>query len=250
MDSITTQLSREAPHTRRLADAYSGAPLDLVKLVAAGLMLVDHVNYLFGDASPNLMWLLGRAAFPLFVFALACNLMRGTKLARYVQILILLGAVSQPIFATTTSIVQGNIIFTLAVGAVVAAAMRTQRPMTQHLIFAAGIACILSPFVQARYGLDYGVAGILLPAALLCVLEGKWWHTIWLVLLVFALNWYPSEGWKLHPIEAACFAGGLSSAVALAALALRNRPRFLPRYALHVFYPGHLLVLMIIHYRV
>ncbi len=34
--------------------------------------------------------------------------------------------------------------------------------------------------------------------------------------------------------------------VLVLALAVRNRPRFLSRYALHIFYPGHLLLLLVI----
>jgi hypothetical protein len=95
--------------------------------------------------------------------------------------------------------------------------------------------------------LDFGLAGMLLPAALCLVLEGRRSHALWLALLLFALNWYPVDNpWKLQPIQVACFAGGVSVLVALAALALKNRARFLPRYALHVFYPGHLLVLLAI----
>jgi hypothetical protein len=248
MKSISSDVSGESPHALSLADAFSGAPLDFMKVVAACLMLADHVNDVFFDGATKLMWYLGRAAFPLFVFALVCNLMRGTRLTSYVERLILLGVVSQPIYATTMSDPQGNILFTLAVGAVVAAALRAQRPMTQHLVFAGGIAIVFSKFFHARDCLDYGIAGMLFPAALLCVLEGKWSYALWLSLLMFALNWNPVEAWKNHPIEAACFAAGVSIAVALVALTLRNRARFLPRYALHIFYPGHLLALLVIHH--
>jgi hypothetical protein len=80
------------------------------------------------------------------------------------------------------------------------------------------------------------------------VLQGRLSFTPWLVLLLFALNWYPSENpWSLQPIQAALFAGAASVLICIAALSLKKWPRFLPRYALHVFYPGHLLVLLAIH---
>jgi hypothetical protein len=248
MTSTTEDLSAESPSSRRGAvDMFSGAPLDFVKIVAACLMVVDHVNYVFFDHVANIMWYLGRPVFPLFAFALVCNLIRGTKVPDYVGKLILLGVVSQPLYATLMVTDEGDVLFTLAVGAVLVTALRPQHLVVQHLVFLAGIATIFSSLFRVREGLDFGLAGMLLPAALCLVLEGRRSHALWLALLLFALNWYPIDNpWKLQPIQVACFAGGVSVLVALAALALKNRARFLPRYALHVFYPGHLLVLLAI----
>jgi hypothetical protein len=142
---------------------------------------------------------------------------------------------------------EGDVLFTLAVGAVLFTALRPQHLVVQHLVFLAGIATIFSSLFRVREGLDFGLAGMLLPAALGLALEGRRSHVLWLALLLFALNWYPVDNpWKLQPIQVACFAGAVSILVALTALALKNRARFLPRYALHIFYPGHLLVLLAI----
>jgi hypothetical protein len=241
-------LSDKGPTSRSTLEVFSGAPLDFVKVVAACLMVVDHVNYVFLGHVANIFWYFGRAVFPLFAFALVCNLIRGTNVPDYVGKLILLGVVSQPIYATFTATGEGNTLFTLAVGAVLIVALRLQRPMVQHLIFLAGIVAIFSSLFRVREGLDYGIAGMLFPAALYLVLEGRRSHALWLVLLLFALNWYPiNNPWKLEPIKVAWFAGTGAILVALTGLALKKRPRFLPRYALHIFYPGHLLVLMTIH---
>jgi hypothetical protein len=174
--------------------------------------------------------------------------MRGTNVLDYVEKLILLGVVSQPIYATLMATDEGNTIFTLAVGVVIIMALKPLHLVVQHLVFLAGIATIFSSFFRVREGLDYGIAGMLLPAALYLVLGGRWSHAIWLALLVFALNWYPIDNpWNLKPIQVSCFAGTVSILIALTALALKKRTRFLPRYALHIFYPGHLLALMAIH---
>jgi len=63
-------------------------------------MLADHVNYAFFGHVANFMWYLGRPAFPLFVFAMVCNLIRGTDALEYAGKLILLGVFSQPLYAT------------------------------------------------------------------------------------------------------------------------------------------------------
>jgi TraX protein len=228
-------------------DAFAGAPLDVIKLVAAGLMVVDHVNYVFFGHVANLMWYLGRPVFPLFVFVLACHLMRGTATQGYVEKLIVLAVVSQPFYATLLNIDMANPVFTLAAGAVLVIVLRPRHPIVQHLVFLAATVVIFASSLRVREGLDYGLAGTLLPAALYLVLDRRWSHTLWLAVLIFALNWYPGSGWKLRPDEVAFVAAGGAVLIALVALALKGRPRFLPRYAFYIFYPAHLLVLLLVH---
>jgi hypothetical protein len=241
-------LKIESAVSRPIPAAFSGAPLDLVKCVAAGLMVLDHVNYMFFGHAVDAMWYLGRPVFPLFVFALTCNLMRGTNIADYVGRLILLAVVSQPLYATAMAAGIGNVLFTLAVGAVVAVALRAQSVMLQHGVFLIATLLIFTSLLQVRDGLDYGLAGMLLPAALFLVLEGNWSHLPWLGALVAGLNWYPDLPWRFGPTQVAVVAAGGAILVALAALALRGRARFLPRYALHIFYPGHLAVLIVVRH--
>jgi len=243
----TERMAREAATWHGTLAVFSGAPLDCVKTVAAALMVVDHVNYMFFEHTANVMWYLGRPVFPLFVFALVCNLMRGTNAPDYIGKLILLGVVSQPLYATAMAASLGNVLFTLAVGAVVAVALRRQHWIVQHGVFLIATTTIFSSFLQVRDGLDYGLAGMLLPAALYLALQGGRAHIIWLAALVVALNWYPPNPWQLRPILVACVTAVGAILIALAALALRGRARFLPRYALHVFYPGHLAILIAIH---
>ena len=248
-DVATRNVSVEPKESRCVGDRFSGAPLDFVKVIAAGLMVMDHVNYVFLGHTANILWYLGRAAFPLFAFAIACNLLRGTREWAYTQKLILLGIVSQPLYATLMASDEGDILFTLSASAVLIVGLRTRPIAVQHFVFFVAVAAIFSSLFRVRAGVDYGIAGMLFPVVLYFVLEGRRSHLIWLTLLLFALNWYPiDDPWVLKPIRVACFTGGVSIIVVVASLILRTRRRFLPRYALHIFYPGHLLVLMIIHY--
>jgi hypothetical protein len=246
MTLVTRHLAIESAGSRSALEMFSGAPLDFVKTVAACLMVIDHVNHIFLGHVANIIWYLGRPVFPLFVFALACNMARGTSTPSYVEKLILLGVVSQPVYATLFVSDIGNTLFTLAVGAVIISVLRSQHLAVQHLVFLVATVTIFSSSLHVREGLDYGVAGMLLPAALYLVLEGKWSHVPWLLLLIFALNWFPPDPWRLKPLQVACFTVAGSAVIVVTALALRNRPRFLPRYALYIFYPGHLLLLLCI----
>jgi hypothetical protein len=236
---VTT--SERSPHP--LTDAFAGAPLDVVKVIAASVMVVDHVNVLFYGHAPNVLWLVGRISFPLFAFALVCNLQRGAKVLDYVLMLLVLGAVSQPVYAAVLGASDGNILFTLAAGAAILWVLKSKSPWLQHVVLFVGTVAIFTPFIPARSGVDFGLAGMLLPAALFLVLEGKRAHVIWLVLLLVGLSWHQPDPWTHGPLKASLVAG-VGSIVALAIGAVfANRPRFLPRYALHVFYPGHLLLL-------
>jgi hypothetical protein len=238
--------ARVAPAAPGFADMFTGAPLDVVKLIAAILMVVDHVNVIFLAHEANIWWKLGRIVFPLFCLAVACNLRRGTRVSDYVAMLLLLGVVSQPIYAKALSADDGNILFTLAVGTTILTALRTRSLWLQHVVFGVGVAAIFTPWIRARSGLDFGLAGMLFPTAIYLVIDRQWSHVVWLVLLLVGLNWHQPNPMQFAPLPAALFAGIGSVAVVLLALAFRHRSRFLPRYALHVFYPAHLLVLMAI----
>jgi hypothetical protein len=223
---------------------FDGAPLDLLKLAGAIAMVVDHVNTVLLKYAVFDLWYVGRLAFPLFCFGLVCNLRRGSDAVVYVRTLLLFGVAAQPIYGATLGD-DGNILFTLALGVVLAAALRGRAALLQHAVFAAGIAAILTPWLKARSGVDFGIAGVLFPAALLLLLEGGRLHAVWVLALLLTLNAHPPAGlFGTQTLVALLCAGPGSLAVLALAFALEGRARFLPRYALHVFYPGHLLILI------
>jgi TraX protein len=226
---------------------FTGAPLDLIKVVAAVSMCLDHVNIIFLGHQANMLWTLGRLAFPLFSFALACNIHRGASVPKYLATLLLLGIISQPIYASTIGSNDANILITLAAGVAAATILVGCSAAVQHIFFAVGVAVIFTPFLRSRAGMDFGLAGMLFPAALFLTMQGMKWHALWVALLLIGLNWHYPDPWQFAPISTGLLAAaGTALTLALASL-LQNHPRFLPRYALHLFYPGHLLVLGLIH---
>lgn len=121
---------------------------------------------------------------------------------------------------------------------------------TQHIIFAVGVAVTFAFPRLAKTGWEFGIDGVLFPAAILLVLAGHREHIVWLSALVIGQNWYgeisPGEPWVLDALIDAAYASIGSLAILSIALLLRNHDRFLPRYALHIFYPGHLAVLAVL----
>ena len=237
-----------APGT--IAERFAGAPLDVVKLSAAAFMLVDHVNTVLLKGGAPLMWRFGRIAFPLFCVVLACHLARGADPKRYAAALLVLAIPTQPVFGLAFGGDLGNVLFTLAAGAALAGLLMGAGRPVQHLVLAAGVIAVFAWPLRVRGGVDFGLAGILLPAAIALTLAGSRAHALWLALVLLGLNFagFRPPGEDLWPAawrDAGFAAGGGLAVLALAA-AFQGRPRFLPRYALHLFYPGHLLGLALL----
>jgi hypothetical protein len=238
---------REGRPSVTIDGGLAGAPLDFVKLVAAALMVVDHANAVFLDNQFNGLWKAGRVVFPLFCFALAYNLRSGAALGKYVAGLLLLGLVSQPITFYVLPTKGANILFTLAAGAVLLTVLRRQPAPVQHLAF---FCAALTTFLfndPTRAFIDFGITGMLLPAVFFFVLEGRRSHIVWAIGLLFGLNWYGPEAWQFEPATIFLIEVVGGAAILGASIALAGRPRFLPRYALHAFYPGHLVLLAVLH---
>jgi len=224
-----------------------GAPLDLIKLLAAAAMIAAHANVMvLGDSYPFL-WSVSRISFPLFCLAVAINLSRKTSASRYVLMLLLLATATQPIYAVSIPGIQSaNVLFTLAIGAAIAVAIRERHWAIQHAVFAVGVLLIFALPTAATAGFEFGLAGMLFPAAILLVLSAWRTYVVWLVALVLGLNWSGefslAEPWNSDTFDFVFAVIGSLFAL-LAAITLSGRPRFLPRYFLHVLYPGHFAVL-------
>jgi hypothetical protein len=54
------------PTARRVSNLFAGAPLDVIKLVAATAMVLDHSNKIVFDYKVIEFWYFGRLAFPYF----------------------------------------------------------------------------------------------------------------------------------------------------------------------------------------
>lgn len=243
-------MSRPPPPDRLAADLM-GAPLDAIKAVAAALMLGDHVNTILLDGHAPLLWWLGRIAFPLFALVAALHLARGRPVAPYAAGLLLVGVPTQIVYAAAFpyGTTEASILFTLAGGAVLAAWLAEAGPW-RHLALGAGLLVALGAPGLAKTGVDFGLTGLLLPGALLLVLRGAAGGMPWLAAVVAALN---AIGWHPRGVPPALDATICAAAillglplVALWAARFGGRPRFLPRYALHVFYPAHLALLALL----
>jgi len=224
--------------------ALDGAPLDAVKLVAAAAMVSDHVNDMLLDHDHLAMWYVGRLAFPLFCLVFALNLRRGASLAGYVARLTPFAILSQPIYRAAFHDGLDNILITLLLAGVVALLLDDRPRRVQHAVFAVGAAAsFAAPWTPISTGLCFGMAGLLLPAALKLTLEGRRDVAPWAALCFVGLNWFPRDE-LFDSLAAPLFVLAVAAATLALARRLAGRPRFLPRYALYAFYPLHLLALI------
>jgi hypothetical protein len=226
-----------------------GHALDFIKICAALFMVIDHMNAIWFGAAFFPVYLLGRAAFPLFCYAVAVAVMKKDPggAARYAAKLLVLGALVQPFYQLALGAETGNVVFTLAAGAAIAAFSSRARSWQIYALYVVAALSMLLPIA-----VEFGLAGIMLPSAIVLALRGQRSVYPFLILLLFSIN----TGGMLETLRqgmggnvwiaylAVGLAGTLLPWLVLSiARDLKQSGRYLSKYSLHVFYPAHLLLL-------
>ncbi len=139
-----------------------------LKLLASVFMLIDHIGYCF--YGPMILRIIGRLAFPIYVFQMTEGYRRTSNRLRYAVRLAIFGLISQVPFSL---MIEGvpmqwnlNVMFTLLIGYLAIWLLETLKHRAGLL--ALGIGIVLS--VQMLYfreilQSDYGKTGILLALA-------------------------------------------------------------------------------------
>ncbi len=250
--------------TVMFADAFarlSGAPLDFIKTAAAFFMVLDHYNTIVLNRGEVWLFRFGRIGMPLFCFSVAAHVVRQIAAGKEgttrhtLQMLLVFAVITQPFYSWAFQMTFGNVLFTLAAAAAVAAFMPLIHPLLRHLAFAAALAAFWLVPQYANAPSDYGFAGMFLPAAIVLTAIGGLQYLPWVILYGASLDsipqisvWFVLAG-QVAPdwwVESAIDAGFVliaAPAVIVASLAFAGMPRFLSKYALHVFYPAHIALL-------
>ena len=224
-------------------------------------MVTDHVRTIWWHHSGMLTELIGRGAFPLFCYAVAVAVLKigenplslaekKKKVGQYLIRLFILALVSQPFYFFAVGGNTANVIFTLTLGVVFAALSFRAKLWQMYLLYVITLVSMLW-----LLSLEFGLAGVMLPSAIVLVLRG--YRNAWpfLILLLFFMNdGGILDGLRRHADPAAWLAVALNgvSSIVLPWLTLdlaryiSQRGRLLPKYALHVFYPAHLAILKLL----
>ncbi|MGH8345682.1 MAG: TraX family protein [Pseudomonas sp.] len=161
--------------------------LDLLKWLALLSMVLDHLRYV--GYSADLLYVPGRLAFPWFCLAMAANLARERTTTaggqwRYLGWLLLFSAVSEiPYRMFIPDPGTLNVLPTLALGLLVIRGW--QQPALASRLLAAGAVLLAACFSQR---LMFGFFGVLLPLALLLVLQRPWYFALLAGLVCLAAN--------------------------------------------------------------
>jgi hypothetical protein len=253
---------------------HDGYALDFIKLCAAIFMVIDHINGICLHDSQILMEFIGRGTFPLFCYAVAMAVFKnntapfpregggpesvknwvpafaGTRNGRYLLRLFIFALVSQPFYFFAWHDATVNVIFTLALGLVFAILSFRAKAWQMYTLYALALASMLWTLP-----LEFGLAGVMLPSAILLVLRGQ--KGIWpflILLLMFMNAGGILEGLRQHAgllVWVSIVFNGLFSiflpwGVLDMAGRLPQTGRFLSKYALYVFYPAHLVILKLL----
>ncbi|MGY8829200.1 MAG: TraX family protein [Pseudomonadales bacterium] len=147
--------------------------LDLIKWIALLSMIVDHTWYVLpAELQEPFRWMrtVGRLAFPFFCLAIAANVYRQptgyTDGWKYLGGIFLFALISQPPYSRFFEGNYLNILFTLGLGLVITQAAHHRTPA----LITAGISALVIAAVYKPI-LGYGLAGVLLPVALLAALQ-------------------------------------------------------------------------------
>lgn len=205
-----------------------------IKLMAFGLMFVDHIGRLF---FPNLIFMvaLGRLSFPLFAWLAAQGERYTSNIQQYVLRLVLLGVVTQPVYAGAIGLIfpppaSLNILFTLAWGVVT---IRLAR-LVEHPILELAIAVILS-MVGNLLNVEGGFYSVLTVywMAKFDRHDWRWWLGFALINLIYVAF----SGW--NPIALWAILAGLI-------VAAHNHTQGYKTRWFYLLYPLHFLVLLLV----
>jgi len=198
-----------------------------IKVLAAILMLVDHVGAIFFP-TVGIFRVIGRFSFPLFIVLLVDGEQYTHNFRQYCLRLLVLGIASQPIFGLLFPLSGWNILFTLLLGLFCLRLVRLF-PRWQLLIWVLG--SILAQVLSLEYG-AYGLVAIALIHSLrTSIIWLAGWIALHLGLLIFIPNF-----------------SNLQFLTVLAPLLLRfanHQPGKKARW-FYLFYPLHLLILWLL----
>jgi len=211
-----------------------------VKIVAASLMVIDHLGFVLGN---EMLRMLGRFSFPLFAWLLILGEQKTRNWKRYEWRLLAMALISQPLYvAFRGDLDQANILFLLAL------ALPCLRVTSENRAGISQLFVWLTAVVIAEVGsIEYGGYGILFVYLLasfpkllprwqgLNLLNRAGWISSYVSLHVLSFFSYP-----LQPL----------AGLIVLALPILNQVNWVGRKArwFYWFYPLHFLPLLLLQF--
>jgi len=200
--------------------------------IAMLTMLIDHIGAAF---YPDQAWfrIVGRIAFPLYVYFLVAGYMHTRNFKRYVLRLAVLAVISQPFYQWAFDTRSLNIIVTLLAGLLLFKLLDTVRqPIVQ------GLAIIVSVLAAEWLSFDYGAYGIALMLIYRYFQKNKLLLAHSVLELIFLVVW----GLQFFSLVVTLF---ISTQHRIVSLLERARA---PKWLWRSFYALHLCIIAIIRF--
>lgn len=233
----------------------------LLKLVAMLCMFCDHAGKMLFPQYP-VMRIIGRLAFPIYAYCIAVGCVYTRNPLKYLQRILLLALISQPIYAVSMAHASGSmyavsfaeqplhavlnfyveswtrkpsILLALSLGVLLIWSIRERK-----LVFTAAL-CLFIWHFQGK--LDYGWKGIAL-MVLFYLFCRQWWLSLPCVL-AFMLWWgMGSGGYSAFGIS---FGMQTFAILALPLIYIpTNTGIRLPKWLFYAFYPAHLALIFVL----
>ena len=217
---------------------------NLLKLVAAFTMLIDHMGVIFFPEHP-IFRIIGRLSFPLYAFFIAEGCHYTKNRLRYFRQIFLLGVACQAVYFFASGDTHLNILLTLSCSILMIYALQTWKERKKFpylLLFAAVVAgvYVLCQYIQ----LEYAFTGAMLP--------------VWITLgdpprgqeIGRRHHWlrvaFATVGLLLVSMDSATLQYYCLLVLPLLMLYSGKRGKGNYKYAFYLFYPLHLVALQVI----
>lgn len=227
-----------------------------LKLIALVFMFIDHAGKIFFPAVPE-MRILGRIAFPLYVWCLVVGFHYTRSVPRYLLRILLTGLISQPLYmrALDHTWTEPNIFLTLLLGLLALWGIRENKAGSRIW------APVLMIFLATLLNANYGWRGVLLVILLYAVRDSR--PGIAAVMVAYFLFWGTSYsvtstlfGFRLGISDLPAFLSQpLGAFLRLETYALLSLPFILipfrrdlamPRWVGYALYPAHLALIILL----
>lgn len=212
---------------------------DVIKLIAAITMVIDHVGYMFFPfyINPNfiIFRIIGRIAFPIFAYYVAMGFKRTSNFKNYIKRMAIFAIITQlPFYFFSGKVFYLNVMVTFLF------ALLMLYFWEKNKILPAIIMIIIPELLSA----DYGAYGVLM--VLVFYLYGdnlkKSIISVALLTLVYTFFTYGFTTNLLAYVQMCCI-------VAIPILFISTRKNFkMFKYFFYWFYPVHITILVLIQY--
>ena len=210
-----------------------------LKIIAVISMMADHIGKAFFP-SVAVWQLVGRIAFPIFVYCLVVGCLHTRDIKKYLLRLLIFAVITQPIYVLNfferfEYWNHLNIMFTLFFGAIAVYGLMDLRRRWWMLLPCIA-ACI---FLQ----LEYGTYGVVLIIAFYAFRDSRWISAVFVALLL-AVPFFWAPYIMIGGVEIG--AQGFAVFTVPFIYARTNLKLKINKYFFYAFYPAHILVIITI----